>query len=91
MDVWSFVSLVHLLPNVPVDNLVKPQKRVGAGVVSATVGTFQRLRQGSRAPLDVHSLEFVSAIIADKGFCSSNHNVSVLWFTSAKISNRCVK
>ena len=74
MGVRIFMSLVHLLPNVPVDNLVKPQKRVGAGVVAATVGAFHWLRQGSRAPLDVHSFEFVSAIIADKGFCSSNHN-----------------
>lgn len=66
MDVWSFVSLVHLLPNVPVDNLVKPQKRVGAGMVAAALRASEWLRHGGRVPLDVHSLEFVSAVVADK-------------------------
>ena len=72
------MSLVHLFPNLPVNNPVKPQKRIGAGVVAATVRAFQRLRQGCRVPLDVHSLEFVSAVVADKGFDSSNHSNSVL-------------
>ena len=76
MGVWSFVSLVHLFPNLPVNNPVKPQKRIVAGVVAATVGAFQRLRQGCRVPLDVQSLEFVSAVVADKGFDSSKHNSS---------------
>ena len=70
------MSLVHLFPNLPVNNPVKPQKRIGAGVVAATVGAFQRLRQGCRVPLDVHSLEFVSATVAHKGFYSSKHSNS---------------
>lgn len=84
MNVWGFVSLVHLLPNVPVDNLVKPQKRVGAGVVAATVGAFHWLRQGSRAPLDVHSLEFVSTVVADEVSHSSKHIAFGLWVMGAK-------
>ena len=76
MGVWSFVSLVHLFPNLPVNNPVKPQKRIGTGVVAATVRTSQWLRKYCRVPLDVQSLEFVSAVVADKGFDSSKHNSS---------------
>ncbi len=76
MGVWSSVSLVYLFPNLPVNNPVKPQKRIGAGVVAATVRALQRLRKNCRVPLDVHSFEFVSAVVADKGCYSSKHNSS---------------
>ena len=47
-------------------------------MVAATVRALQRLRPDCRAPLDVHSFEFVSAVVADKGFDSSKHSNSVL-------------
>lgn len=64
------MKLVHLFPDAPVDALVEP---VGAGVVAAAVGAFHWLRQERRAPLDVHSLEFVSAVVADEVCHSSKH------------------
>ena len=82
------MKLVHLFPDAPVDALVEP---VGAGVVAAAVGAFHWLRQGRRAQLDVHSFEFVSAVVADKCFHTSKHIAFGLWFMDAKISNRCVK
>ena len=72
------MKLVHLLPDAPVDTLVESQKRVGAGVVAAAIGAFHWLRQDRRAPLDVHSFEFVSAVVADKVCHSSKHSILVL-------------
>ena len=69
----SFVKLVHLFPDVLVDTLVKSQKRAGAGVVAAAVGAFHWLRKDRREPLDVHSFEFVSAVVADEVCHSSKH------------------
>ena len=69
------MKLVHLFPDAPVDALVEP---VGAGVVAAAVGAFHWLRQDRRAPLDVHSFEFVSAVVADKCFHTSKHSIWVL-------------
>ena len=67
------MKLVHPFPDAPVDTLVESQKRAGAGVVAAAVGAFHWLRQDRRAPLDVHSLEFVSAVVADEVCHSSKH------------------
>ena len=69
------MKLVHLFPDAPVDALVEP---VGAGMVAAAVGAFHWLRQDRRAPLDVHSFEFVSAIVADECCHSSKHSILVL-------------
>ena len=69
------MKLVHLFPDAPVDALVEP---VGAGMVAAAVGAFHWLRQDCRAPLDVHSLEFVSAVVADESCHSSKHSILVL-------------
>ena len=72
------MKLVHLFPDVPIDGLIESQKRAGAGVVAAAVGAFHWLRQDRRAPLDVHSFEFVSAVVADKFCHSSKHSILVL-------------
>ena len=47
-------------------------------MVAAALRASEWLRHGGRVPLDVHSLEFVSAVVADKCFDSSNHSNSVL-------------
>ena len=64
------MKLVHLFPDAPVDALVEP---VGAGMIAAAVGAFHWLRHGGRVPLDVHSLEFVSTVVADEVSHSSKH------------------
>ena len=42
-------------------------------MVAAALRASEWLRHGGRVPLDVHSLEFVSAIIADEVSHSSKH------------------
>ena len=72
------MKFVHAFPNVTVKEFIETEDRLRIGVVAATVGAFQRLRQDCRVPLDVYSLEFVSAVVAGKGYYSSNHGNSVL-------------
>lgn len=53
-------------------------------MVAAAFRASEWLRHGGRVPLDVHSLEFVSAVVADKCCHSSKHIAFGLWVMGAK-------
>ena len=53
-------------------------------MVAAALRASEWLRHGGRVPLDVHSLEFVSAVVADEDCHSSKHIAFGLWFMDAK-------
>ena len=53
-------------------------------MVAAALRASEWLRHGGRVPLDVHSLEFVSAVVADEVSHSSKHIAFGLWVMGAK-------
>jgi hypothetical protein len=72
------MKFVHEFPNVTVKEFIETEDRLWIGVVAATLWASLRLRHDRRIPLNVHSFEFVSAVVTDKQSCSSKHIISVL-------------
>lgn len=59
-------------------------------MVAAAFRASEWLRHGGHVPLDVHSFEFVSAVVADEVCHSSKHIAFGLWFMGAKDdANEC--
>lgn len=59
-------------------------------MVAAALRASEWLRHGGRVPLDVHSLEFVSTVVADEVSHSSKHIAFGLWVMGAKnVASAC--
>lgn len=72
-----FIFFIQCLPDLLIDVFVRTEKQTGrrAGVPTAAFRAFHRGGERRGTILTVHSLEFMSAVIADKFCHSSKHKL----------------